>query len=111
MIECGFPQTLSIAFPSANNQTLNLNQSNTYEIVACFSDTLTANSNLFTITIDGADQPNANYRFQGSYCGTGKRDLRYTWGGMSAGQHYILLQYVGDGLSLQASRIVRAPYP
>src|SRR5204863_3622703 len=107
------PQTLAIAFPSMNGQNINLNQSNTYEIVSCFSDTLTADINLFTITIDGAEQPRTNgnsavtYRLQGSYCGAGKRDLRYTWGGMSGGQHYIQIQYNGDGLSLEASRLVR----
>jgi len=106
------PQTLSIAFPSSNGQTINLNASNTYEIVACFSDTLTADPNLFTISIDGAFQPRivngaATYRFAGNYCGQGKRDLRYTWSGMNAGQHYIQINYNGDGLNLQASRLVR----
>jgi len=79
--------------------------------------------NLFTILIDGAVQPrtnangSANYRFQGSYCGAGKRDLRYTWAGMNvhppqycyggrAGQHYIQVRYNGDGLALEASRLV-----
>jgi hypothetical protein len=106
------PQTLSIAFPSANGQNINLSQSNTYEIVTCFSDTLTADMNLFTIMIDGAEQPRTNsngaaaYRFQGSYCGAGKRDLRYTWGGMSSGQHYIQVSYNGDGLGLESSRLV-----
>jgi hypothetical protein len=107
------PQTLSIAFPPAIGQNINLNQSNSYEIVTCFSDTLTADLNLFTLLIDGAFQPRtnasglANYRFQGSYCGAGKRDLRYTWAGMSPGQHYIQVRYNGDGLTLQASRLVR----
>jgi len=107
------PQTLAIAFPSANGQTINLNASNTYEIVTCFSDTLTADANLFTISIDGAAQARtdstgaATYRFAGNFCGTGKRDLRYTWAGMSAGQHYIQMNYNGDGLALQASRLVR----
>ena len=107
------PQTLSIAFPSANGQTITLNQSNIYTLVACFTDTLTADINLFTIKIDGADQPRTNangvalYQLQGSYCGTGKRDLRYNWSGMNSGQHYIQIIYNGDGLTLQASRLVQ----
>jgi len=106
-------QTLAIAFPSANGQTIQLNNpTNAYELVACFSDTLTADINLFALSIDGALQPrtnangSVNYRLQGSYCGTGKRDLRYTWTGMNPGQHYIQMTYNGDGLSLQASRLV-----
>src|SRR5205823_7331088 len=49
----------------------------------------------------------AAYRLQGSYCGAGKRDLRYDWSGMNPGQHYIEIIYNGDGLNLQASRLVR----
>jgi hypothetical protein len=107
------PQTLAIAFPSANGEPVRLGQGNTYEIVACFSDTLTADAQRFTLLIDGAEQPRTNaqgqatYRFQGSYCGSGQRDLRYTWGGMAAGQHYLQVLYVGDGLALQTSRLVR----
>jgi hypothetical protein len=88
------------------------NPTNTYELVACFSDTLTADINLFSITIDGALQPRTNstgaalYRFAGSFCGAGKRDLRYTWSGINPGQHYLQINYVGDGLALQASRLV-----
>jgi len=106
------PQTLSIAFPSANGQSITLNQSNVYTLVACFTDTLTADLNLFTVKIDGADQPRTNangvatYRLQGTYCGTGKRDLRYDWSGMNSDQHYIQVIYIGDGLNLQASRLV-----
>ncbi|MDB6034948.1 MAG: hypothetical protein JWM16_5286 [Verrucomicrobiales bacterium] len=106
-------QTLSIAFPSANGENIQLNNpTNVYEIVACFSDTLTANINFFTINIDGAFQPRTNangtvnYRVQGSYCGAGKKDLRYRWTGMNPGQHYIQVNYNGDGLNLQASRLV-----
>src|SRR5205814_1662199 len=106
------PQTLSIAFPSANGQTITLSQSNVYTLVACFTDTLTADVNLFTVKIDGADQLRTNasgvatYHLQGSYCGAGKRDFRYDWSGMSSGQHYIQIVYNGDGLNLQASRLV-----
>jgi hypothetical protein len=107
------PQTLSIAFPSVNGESITLNQSNTYEIVACFSDTLTAEASRFAILIDGAEQPRTNaqgqatYRFEGSFCGAGRRDLRYTWSGMTAGQHYLQIIHVGDGLALQSSRLVQ----
>lgn len=107
------PQTISIAFPSVNGQSISLSQSNVYTIVACFTDTLTADVNLFTIKIDGADQPRTNangtaaYRVQGSYCGAGRKDLRYDWSGMNSGQHYIQILYNGDGLNLQASRLVQ----
>ncbi|HEY0456514.1 MAG TPA: hypothetical protein VGE41_09065, partial [Verrucomicrobiae bacterium] len=106
------PQTLTIAFPAANSPVQLSNPTNTYELVACFSDTLTADINLFSITIDGALQPRTNstgaalYRFVGSFCGAGKRDLRYTWSGINPGQHYLQINYVGDGLALQASRLV-----
>ncbi len=107
------PQTLAIAFPSADGQSLTLNQSNVYTIVSCFSDTLAADANAFTILIDGAAQPRTNangtakYQLQGSYCGAGTRDLRYDWSGMTAGQHYIQVNYNAGGLSLRASRLVR----
>jgi len=106
------PQTVSIAFPSASGQNISLSGSNVYTIVTCFSSTLTPDINLFTIRIDGADQPRTNnagvaaYHIQGSYCGPGKSDLRYDWSGMSSGQHYIQVIYNGDGLNLQASRLV-----
>ncbi|HUR46097.1 MAG TPA: alpha-amylase family glycosyl hydrolase [Candidatus Saccharimonadales bacterium] len=107
------PQTLAVVFPSSNGQNIQLNNpTNSYEIVACFSDTLRADVNLFKIFIDGSLQPRTNangslnYRVQGSYCGAGKRDLRFTWSGMTPGQHYIQITYNGDGLSLQASRLV-----
>jgi hypothetical protein len=104
------PQTLTILTPSINGQTVYTTTSNTYEIVACFTDTLTADVNLFTVTMDGADQPRTNaagdalYRIQGTSCGSGQRDFRYTWSDMSAGQHFLEVIYNGDGLNLQATR-------
>ncbi len=74
---------------------------------------MTPDINLFTVKIDGADQPRTNgsgaaaYYLQGSYCGAGRRDFRYDWSGMNSGQHYIQIIYNGDGLNLQASRLVR----
>ena len=105
------PQTVAVAFPAAG-QNITVHQGASYEIVACCSATLTADPTLFSIFIDGALQPRTNsngtaaYRFQGSFCGAGKRDLRYTWSGMSAGQHFIQVFYDDNTLALQATRLV-----
>ena len=105
------PQTLQIAFPSFNGETISLDASDKYTLVVCATDTLNVLTN-YTIKIDGAVQPrNAAdgtplYRFEGNYCGAGKLDLRYDWGGMGPGQHLIEIQYNGGGLNLQASRTV-----
>jgi len=106
-------QTLSILAPSFNGQNITVSGTNAYTIVSCFSDTITADINLFTIRIDGAVQPRTNssglllYRLQGASCGGGRRDLHYDWSGMSSGQHYIQVTFNGDGLNLEASRLVR----
>ena len=100
------PQTLAIAFPAVNGQTITLNQNAAYTIVARFTDTLTANSNLFSILIDGALQPRNAYRFEDQTGGDGKNELRFDWSGMASGQHYIQVLFNGDGLNLQAGRLV-----
>jgi glycosidase len=107
------PQTLSFAFPRFDGETISLDQTNSYELVICFTDTLTADARLFSVLIDGAEQPRTNaagqplYRFEGAYCGSGQRDFRYRWSLLSPGPHYLQVRYVGDGLSLQASRWVQ----
>ena len=101
------PQTLSIAFPSFDGQTISLDQNASYTIVARFSDTLTANTNFFSIYIDGAFQPRANrYWFQDQTPADGKNELRFDWSGMTRGQHLIEVRYAGDGLALEAARLV-----
>lgn len=101
------PQTLSIAFPSSDGQTISLDQNASYTIVARFSDTLTADTNFFSIYIDGAFQSRSNrYRFQDQTAGDGKNELRFDWSGMTSGQHLIEVRYTGDGLALEAERLV-----
>jgi len=106
------PQTLTIAFPATNGQNINLGQNGVYTIVARFTDTLTPNINLFSILIDGAMQPRTNsngtarYRFEDQTAGDGKNELRFDWSGMTSGQHYIQVLFNGDGLNLEASRVV-----
>jgi glycosidase len=106
------PQTLQIAFPATNGETIALDQNDTYQIVICYSESLGTDIDDFTITIDGAVQARrkadgtALYLLEGSYCGAGKRDLRFDWSGMSAGQHVIAVTYNAQGLSLQATRTV-----
>lgn len=107
------PQTLQIAFPAVNGETISLPQDGGYTVVARFTDTLTANVNLFTVEVDGAFQDRTNASGAAAYIindqtpGDGKNELRFDWRGMSAGQHLIEINYTGDGLALQASRLVR----
>jgi hypothetical protein len=107
------PQTLSFLAPASNGQNISVSNNAPYTVIVCFSDTLTAAPDLFTIRIDGIVQPRTNelgaplYRIEGGSCGSGRRDLRFSWTGMSSGQHYLEALYSGDGLSLQASRLVR----
>ena len=113
-VSCAAPaQTLQVAFPSSNGQVISLPQDGAYSIVTRFTDTLTPTVSNFTITIDGAVQDRTNasgaaaYVIQDQTAGDGKNELRYDWRGMAAGQHLIEVDYVGDGVALQASRIVR----
>ena len=113
-VNCAAPaQTLQVAFPSSNGQVISLPQDGAYSIVTRFTDTLTPAISNFTITIDGANQDRTNASGQATYviqdqtAGDGKNELRYDWRGMAAGQHLIEVDYVGDGVALQASRIVR----
>jgi glycosidase len=106
-------QTLQVAFPAVDGQTLSLPQDGAYTVVSRFTDTLTANVNFFSLFIDGAFQPrthangSAAYRFDDQTPGDGKNELRFDWRGMSAGQHLIEVNYTGDGLALEATRLVR----
>jgi glycosidase len=106
------PQTLAMAFPPTNGATINLPPNGVYTLVARFTDTLTADLHLFSILIDGAFQSRTNasglarYRFQDQTPGDGKNELRFDWSGMTSGQHYIEVLFNGDGLNLQASRLV-----
>lgn len=105
-------QTLSIAFPSQDGETINLDAVTPYTIVARFTETLTANSNFFTIYLDGAAQPRmrqdgaALYRFDDWTPNDGKNELRFDWSGISPGQHSIEVVYNDGALNLQASRFV-----
>jgi glycosidase len=107
------PQTLQIVFPSADGQTIMLPEDGFYTVVARFTDTLTASLDNFSVFIDGASQPRTNgngmatYRFQDQTPNDGKNEFRFDWRGMNAGQHLIEVNYTGDGLNLEASRLVR----
>ena len=106
------PQSLQIAFPATDGETVFLDQNSSYQLVTCYTDSLGTDINDFTIKIDGAVQARTKpdgtplYLLQGSYCGAGKRDLRFDWSGMSAGQHTIEVSYNAQGLNLQATRTV-----
>jgi glycosidase len=106
------PQTLQIAFPAVDGQGITLPEDGVYTIVARFSDTLTASVNNFSVYVDGAFQARTNaagaaYRFLDQTPGDGKNELRFDWRGMNSGQHLIEVNYAGDGLSLEATRLVR----
>lgn len=113
-VTCAAPaQTLRVAFPSADGQILSLPQDGAYTVVARFTDTLTPNPDFFTVTIDGSVQDRTNasgvaaYVIQDQTPGDGLNELRYDWRGMSPGQHLIEVNYTGDGLALEATRLVR----
>jgi hypothetical protein len=105
-------QTLEVAFPSADGQTLNLNPNDTYGMVFRFSDVLTANVTNFVIQIDDSVQPRfdatngALYYFQDQTPGDQKNELRHLWRNIIPGQHLIEVSFNGDGLALQAARFV-----
>jgi hypothetical protein len=104
-------QTLEIAFPSTDGQTLSLNANESYTLVARFSEVLTVNITNFTIRIDDAVQPrfngtNATYFFQDQTGGDGKNELRFVWTNIIPGQHFIEVAFNGDGLALEAARFV-----
>jgi len=112
-VVCAAPaQTLQIAFPSFDGQVINLPQDGAYSVVTRFTDTLTADVNLFSILIDGDFQERTNgngatYAFNDQTPGDGKNELRFDWRGMNAGQHLIEVHYTGDGLALEATRLAR----
>jgi hypothetical protein len=113
-VNCAAPaQTLQFAAPALNGQNFTIPQDATLTLVVRFSDTLTADMNLFSFLIDGAFQPRTNgagqatYRFQDLTPGDGKNELRYDWTGMSAGIHTLECLFNGDGLNLEASRYIR----
>jgi len=112
-VACAAPaQTLQIAFPSFDGQVINLPQDGAYSIVTRFTDTLTADVNLFSIFIDGAFQERTNgngaaYAFNDQTPGDGKNEFRFDWRGMNAGQRLIEVHYTGDGLALEATRLAR----
>jgi hypothetical protein len=106
------PQTLEVAFPSTDGQTLSLNPNDTYTLVFRFSEVLTANVSNFVVRIDDAVQPRFSpsntllYVFQDQTPGDQKNELRYTWTGIIPGQHLIEVSFNGDGLALEAARFV-----
>ena len=106
------PQTLAVAFPATDGQTLSGDQNSSYTLVFRFSDVLTADVNLFQVLIDGALQPrlkadgSANYRFDDQTPADGKNELRCDWTGMAHGSHVIEVLFNGNGLALQDQRFV-----
>ncbi len=106
------PQFLEIAFPSFDGEQIFLDQNDKYTVVTRFTETLSAIATNFTIKIDGSVQarnaPDGTplYVFNDQTPADGKNELRFDWGGMNNGQHLIEIIFNGDGLALQASRIV-----
>ncbi len=105
-------QTLDVAFPSTDGQTLALNPNDSYTLVFRFSDVLTANVTNFVLRIDDAVQPRFSpsntplYVFQDQTPGDQKNELRCTWTSIIPGQHLIEVSFNGDGLALEAARFV-----
>lgn len=114
VVTCAAPaQTLQVAFPAVDGETLTLPQAGTYTVVARFSDTLTPDVARFEVRVDGSVQArvrpdgSAAYRIDDQLPGDGRNELRFDWRGMAPGQHLIEVNYVGDGLALEAARLVR----
>jgi hypothetical protein len=99
----------------SDQSTISLDQNDTFTIVTCFSDFLDSGDiTKFSIKVDGSLQPRFApdgtplYLISDTACGAGKHDLRYAWGGMSAGSHLIEVLYddPGNGIHVQDSAIV-----
>ncbi len=105
-------QSLTVAYPATEGEVLSLEQNGRYTMVARFTDTLTADVNLFTVLIDDAPQPRQRpdgtvlYRLDDQTPGDGKNELRFDWGGMSPGRHLLQVVFNGNGLNLEATRAV-----
>ncbi|MFM1768286.1 MAG: hypothetical protein RJA22_815 [Verrucomicrobiota bacterium] len=113
-VACAAPaQTLQVAFPAVDGEVLTLPQDGVYTVVARFSDTLTPDPARFAVILDGSLQArvkpdgSAAYRMDDQLPGDGRNELRFDWRGMGPGQHLIEVRYVGDGLALEAARLVR----
>jgi alpha-amylase len=114
--------TVNISSPATDGLVIPMGSNITYLIQACFTSTLDTNGNstLFTLTINGALQPQSSYIFraQGSVAGcSGMSSLLYNWTtnspGTTTGTNVIQVVYSNSssGLVLSNTRTVIVPPP
>jgi len=84
---------LQITRPAQDREILVLDSNVIYSIQACFSSDLTADSNLFSIYINGVFQPRANYFINSAGCAAGLGALYYNWSDAPPGSNTIQVAY------------------
>lgn len=99
------PQSvLTVSAPADDGMILTLNTNDNYVIRSCYSTNLPATATFYSIYINGALAPRANYIFLNSGCSTGLRSLNYLWSGAPVGTNIINVSYTNNGVQLEDTR-------
>ena len=97
--------------PGVNGQILTLQTNEVFLIHTCFSSGLTINnSNLFSLSINGALQPRSAYIFLASGCSAGLRSLYYYWTNPPPGSNVIHLGFTNT-VTLSDTRTLSVARP
>jgi len=99
------PQSvLFVTAPASDGMILTLNTNDNFAIRNCYSTNLPATSTFYSIYINGAFMPRANYIFLNSGCSVGLRSLNYLWTGAPVGTNTITVTYTNVGVQLEDTR-------
>jgi hypothetical protein len=108
-VQASAPATVvQISSPAPDGSVLILNSNDSYTIQTCFSTSLTANANNFSVLINDALQPRGSYIFRIGSAGNGcpgMRSLQYVWSLPTSGSNVIQVIYT-NGITLSDTRTV-----
>jgi hypothetical protein len=104
-IQAAAPSTVvQISSPAPDGSVLLLNSNDTYAIQTCFSGSLTANANNFSLLINNVLQPRGSYSFFATGC-PGMRRMQYLWSQPISGTNVIQVIYT-NGTTLSDTRTI-----
>jgi len=104
LTEQGVREELEVAYPHSDGQEIDNDPPGAYTIVVRFPESLPAETNLFSLVINGETQDPGGFIFDDRLAGDFQNELRYDWAETEPGTYLIEAAYEGDGRRLAATR-------
>jgi len=104
LTEQGIYEELEVAYPYRDGQEIDIDLPGTYTIVVRFPESLPAETNLFSLVINGVTQDSGSLYFDDQRAGDHLGEMRFDWQETEPGAYVIEVEYAGAGRQLAVTR-------